>query len=476
MNSRDILNARRRRPFRAATPAVLVLLAAVFELGACGWIRADLKFVGDACLAAALVTCLARPTPQRSAAERFQERAILGFLALAVALGIYSVLRYGEPILVLKQGRRWIIAGMYYLLATTYLKDQLDRRVIRFGVMALTTLAFLAVIALQRGILSQYGNGPDALFAEYEQGGVLVFKPFVPGVLFFYLLAACAGVGMVGKAKSPQTVTLYLVLFSASLAIAIKLAPFRASIALCIGSVAVAIVVASRRAFLASALCAVGLIGVGVLTAIWAPDWTDQTVRFLSSAVEEANNRTGSMEYRATWEISKLQDVWERGSLSDVAFGIGYLHRDSRAAQATGYSSEATDSGWVEILLTGGIAAAAAVAALLGATCFSYYRSYTRKGDLGDLRCLAMWIMAAGLIVTSNALLWDARFVPLALLSIAASNPRAVGPNRNKNYAFARHQPQPAGRRRPKGNLLPAQLFGSPRGASRPVPASWRTS
>jgi hypothetical protein len=462
-------------------PAVLVLLAAVFELGACGWIRSDLKFIGDACLGAALVACLSCPIPQRSAAERFQERAILGFLVLAVMLGIYSVVKYGEPILVLKQGRRWIIAGIYYLLATTYLKDQLDRRVIRCGVMALTALAFLAILALQRGILSQYGNGPDALFAEYEQGGVLVFKPFVPGVLLFYLLAACAGVGMVGKAKGPQTVALYLALFTASLAIAIKLAPFRASIVLCIGSVAAAIAVASRRVFLASALCAAGLIGVAALTVLYAPDWTDQTVRFLGSAIEEANTGTGSMEYRTRWEISKLQDVWQTGSYTDVLLGIGYLHRDSRAAQIIGYSSEATDSGWVEILLTGGIAAAAAVAAMLAATCFQYYRSYTRHGDLGDLRCLAMWIMAGGLIVTSNALFWDARFVPLALLSIAASNRRpagrgAAGPIRYKNYALARHQPQPAGRRRPKGNLLPAQLSGFPRGGDRPLPAGWRTS
>jgi len=245
--------------------------------------------------------------------------------------------------------------------------------------------------------------------------------------------------------------------------------------------VAAAVAVASRRVFLTSALCAAGLMGVGALTMLYAPDWTEQTARFLTSAIDEASSGTGSMEYRTTWEISKLQDVWQRGSFSDVLIGIGYLHRDSRAAQTIGYSSEATDSGWVEILLTGGIAAAGAIAAMLAATCFRYYHSYSRSGDRGDLRCLAMWIMAAGLMVTSNALLWDARFVPLALLSIAASNTRtshkrAAGPIRYKNYALTRYQPQPTRRRRAKRDAVPPQLPARPGGESRSLPARWRTT
>jgi hypothetical protein len=313
---------------------------------------------------------------------------------------------------------------VYFLLASSAAPKLLDSRLLRHAVPVGAVLTAGLTYLARLGLVSF----PGILVLRTFQGGGTVVKSFNPGnsLIMFALLSSFFGWWHANwSVRRIALVCVFAVLF-------VSLIAFRAYWILGLGSILATLFLVrvefnlsrSNIRFLlsgATALVALATIYYALyrLSLSSAAPWA-ATVRWIHSAFVAVVTRSDTFEYRYIVDISRLLRAWQTGDPLYRLFGIGFVATGSRGYALLGYSSESADSGWVEVALTGGLSSTIAITALWLVNLFRLRNLQRRTQAVAVTAMISIWLVQGLLMLSSNSLLWDVGFVPLAWAYLSA--------------------------------------------------------
>lgn len=415
----------------------LILFAAVIELSAFGLFPDGFRFLGDAILLSCIIYLSTKGRLKPT--SRLCTILTLAFGAFALLQALLTYFQWGEANLVARQARRWLLAPTYYYLVTSTLPSIISNKTGKFILLGIAAAITFAIEAVRSGV-----RLPGASMAIMGIGSNTVYKVFIPGTLYLFLASLILiTLTFASQIRVPARIgcgvaALFLTAYTATAI------PFRGWVLALILAAASAFIVFAGITSLKRTALSLILVATSVsATPLLAPNLFQQVVLYYESAFGDIATGGGTIEYRRLKDISRLEYFWDSASPLERVIGAGFVHRDSVAASLMGYSTETNDSGWVEVILTGGIAGAVLLSLIYisWGLRFLFHFRQTRKWE--SLASLSIWIYSGLLMYTSNTLLWDFGFVPVAtcliLLQarIMGSNQRAQSLAQVLNYGGA---------------------------------------
>ena len=308
--------------------------------------------------------------------------------------------------LVVQWARRWLVLALYGLLITHSSSDSFDPQLLRKG---MWTMALTATVVLFAADL--YGlPWPSIVESVESQGGQLVKKVSAPGT-FLIVLALLTSWACVLQRTSIRALG-SAAAWTAVFALAIRFRGWWIATAAAGACVPVLLARLNAAALLTAARSmAIAVVAAGALVASFAAsDATREQLStqwdWIASVMDEWQSGTGNVRYRLDRDVSRITqapstDLWREWT------GYGFLPEDSYAGNRYGMTSETNDSGWIEVLVTGGYVAAVMLGLLVAAivrttgTMSASGRGYVAVG------AMAGWLVAGLTMVSSNLLLWD---------------------------------------------------------------------
>lgn len=386
----------------------LLTLAGVVELAGFGAFPDGFRFVGDGALLLCILYLALRS--RLRPVSRVCTILTITLVAFAVLQAILTFQHWGEADKVIRQARRWVIAPTYYYLYGTTLPSIFSKRTGK-AVLTGLVIAVSAVVELVRSGTSL----PGASLAVMGIGNNTVYKVFIPGTLYLFLAALILATFALASRTKLQArlgaalLSLFLTAYSVSAI------PFRGWVLALLMSAAGIFALFTFTTSPKRTILSLILIGASVTaTPFLAPNLTQQVVLYYETAFGDMATGGGTIEYRRLKDVSRLDYYWDSASLLEKAVGAGFIHRDSVAASVIGYSSETNDSGWVEVILTGGVIGSFLLISTYVAIGLRFLAQFRPKRDWEPLACLAVWCFGGLLMYTSNPLLWDFGFVPIS--------------------------------------------------------------
>lgn len=388
--------------------AALITIAGVIQLAAFGVFPDGFRFVGDG----ALLLCIIYLALQK----RLKPVAKICTI-LTIAIAAFSILQtvltfeqWGEADKVIRQARRWIIAPTYFYLFGTTFPSIFSRRTGKMILIGLVA-AVSAVVELVRSGTSL----PGASLAVMGIGSNTVYKVFIPGTLYLFLAALILATAALASRLKVQTRLGCALLSLVLTAYSVTAIPFRGWVLALLMSAAgifalFTFTTSPKRTILSMLLIAVSVSSIPFI----APNLTRQVILYYETAFGDMATGGGTIEYRRIKDVSRLDYFWDSGTALEKAIGAGFIHRESVAASVIGYSSETNDSGWVEVILTGGVIGTALLILAYIAIGLRFLQQFRPKRDWEPLACLAVWCFGGLLMYTSNPMLWDFGFVPIS--------------------------------------------------------------
>ncbi len=405
-----------------------LVIAGLFQLSLLGVLpEFGYKPIGDVILLGVLFLTARyafRPF-DRSLASRCCHFASIFFTLFVVFLLGYSIILWpGQVLLTVRWARRWLVAGTYLILVSSQVPRLLNWKILHWAVWGGALATVLIMLADRYGYIDLAGTR----IVGNVQGMVLVTKTFNPGSLLI-VAALLLSIFNLRNGISLSKILLigfwgimfvWLISFRAwwiFTLFVVWLTPFL---------IRVRKLSAQTLKFLFSGLLITLLLAVvvvGVFSYALASEgaWADK-IKWVYSAFEGALDKETdtSAQYRYIQDISRLVRIYESDDILFQVFGIGFVAQDSVGYRTLGFSSETNDSGWVEVLLTGGWVAAISLTVLWLSHLLWLRKLCIRTQSAILSGMLALWIVGGLLMSSSNPLLWDFGFVPLAWIYLFA--------------------------------------------------------
>lgn len=397
----------------------LIIIIAVFQLSFFGWMFREIKIVGDLLFFSLLFyvfvkysVYLKEQNDNIFKLPRFARIAVIIFFFYVIFQFIYSSVLWGQPLLVLQEGRRWLIASIYFYLLVSLYPVIFESKTIIMSLVVFLFVVFISILLLSKGF-----SLPSAESTLQEQGGIWLFKPFIPGTIIFYLLFIYNVFKFFDKQISFRQNIYKIVTSLVLLFLCIKFVPFRGWVISSIVGIFISIFIYLLKQFSFKRFLKWSSITFLLFVALLMLNIAPRTVGWLSSAFTDIQNLQGDYLVRYMQDVSKLEIL--RSKEIYLINGIGFIHKSSEAAKEIGYSSETNDTGWVEILLTGGIVGSLLFLLLYTSILLYFLKLYLILENVMLLVLLSTWIMSGLLLISSNLIFWDFGFVPISLISIA---------------------------------------------------------
>jgi|GEM_PF-6456552 len=399
---------------RSTIITALLLISGSFQLSLFGILPYNFKIFGDLVFfvvcAYALQSGMVRPLQDRWSSLVF--KFALLFIGLSVFLVLYSVFIWGNYIQTMQWSRRWIISGVYILLSSSTLVRQIHWKMVRAALFMFPAIAATAQYLERSGIYDFAGIRSNMEW----QGGFVVIKMFTPTAPLI-MIAFILNVYRLLVKPNPLNVILCL----AWSYIFFDLINFRGYWIAGVSSLLISILIVIfirgtgfslvRKRVLASLMC--GMIFVFAFGYQSIVQSLDGRIAWLHSAVTDAGQGSGNIQWRLQKDASRLEAVWDGPAWLFKIYGVGFVGENSKGSTQLGFTSETNDSGWVEVLLTGGIPAALTLVLLWGSNIIRLFSIARKSATAASLASLATAMSAAVLMYTSNYLLWDFGFVPM---------------------------------------------------------------
>jgi hypothetical protein len=422
----------------------LLLLAATLHLSGFGVLPYGWKPAGDAILLLLLCCALIRRTVRPSFADRTPRLTIAAVISVSVYvvwLTVSSIQRIDDGFLVIQWARRWLILALY-ALTLLCCRDLFDRRVLKVGLLAMTLAATGVMVATDL-----YGiNWPNVVESVEFQGGILIKKISVPGAFLIVLMTLYAWASVLARPSAFSLAQLFV--WSSVFVLTIRFRGWWIGLGLAVVVMPIIepiVRLAPKTLFrnLAFAVFLLASLGIGAILSSQAQREIGVRIEWISSVFDELQNGTGNVAYRMDKDVARI-DVTGTRSASLSWFGYGFIPTGSAANIQLGITSETNDSGWVEVLLTGGYLAAILLAILVLAIVVHIWKSDSDRSI--KTAAASGWLVAVATMFSSNLLLWDFGFVPLMLwYSLAVTNfhPSAPARNLDKKWPLKVMSPKP---------------------------------
>lgn len=398
---------------RTHQSATIVLCSgALLQLDLMGWSPASLKPVGDLLVCIAVLLALSQKWARGGRVRAFRATLPGVYLSYTGMVFVYSCIRWHEVMLCLQEGRRWLIAGVYWTLLLSGAWRALDRRLLRIFLFSGTAVVSLLVLLVKRGFTFH-----QVFYTVDVQGGLSVTKVFLPGTFLLFVVPVILLCDLFQPSLRAGRRILVSGLLLGSIGVAVSSAEFRGWVAALCGGLLIVLLGAFRTRRRNSTVCRAlaTLFIIACSVTLVFQDSLEARFRWLQSAVTDYVGRSGSIQYRYETYDSRVRYLFESGSMDSKLSGLGFVHPHSEAAQIVGFSTETNDAGWAEILLTGGWAGAAVLYGFYCCVLMRFVSTGMQTRQIGAFGAGAVWAMGIVLSYSSNILLWDFGVVPVAL-------------------------------------------------------------
>lgn len=392
----------------------LFVFACTLQLSLFGLLPFGFKFIGDAAL---IFLFLANPQAWlRSSFYRLPHRFALGFLVFSLLWILYSILLWGDLVSALEWGRRWVVAGTYFVLLTSDAARLFDATLLKRCYVVAFVASVVTIVAESKLGVSLPGVDTQAA----AQGGILLVKVFNPGN---FLVLGGVTLATAYLLETPQSVRRWITCVGAA-TLFFTLVTFRSWwVGLLLAIIAIFIRWMWRKLKAPGGVRHVptlifAFIGLLLTLAVVSPSQLfTERAQWILSARTELQEASGSVEYRLARDVSRLEKAKETRA-SFRYLGVGFVAVDSAGESFLGFSSETNDSGWVEVLLTGGYPAAFLLTCLF---LFLFWKAFVAPLTHAEhMAGVALCLSAILLMGSSNPILWDFGFVPLTWVFLMA--------------------------------------------------------
>lgn len=409
----------------------LLIFAGLFQLSMLGLLPYGFKFVGDAFLLIVFIIGMSKGLlkPLLGKINVIAYLTSVFFLFYTTFMIIYSIILWHEISSTFLWGRRWIISGLYLLFSSTEIAKNIKNRIF-LRVIIVSSIITMIAIVLKRDM----GFDLQGITSSTEfQGRMIVTKIFNPGNFLIMVTTILIVINFIIK-------TNFRFLFLSFLYVAtfMNLINFRSWwMALFIG-IAISIILVfisikrKRKFFLFTISLLILLSTIITLSSDTEIHAADSRLKWISSAIDDFKNNDGNMGTRYDKDVSRLINIWEGNDSYYKVLGTGFMANNSNGHKYFGFTSETNDSGWVEVMLTGGICGSIVITLLWVFHLLRIFQNYKKYPSAVSVGLLVIWLLSLPLMISSNLLLWDFGFVPIAwmyLISFNISEPGGVRSN-----------------------------------------------
>lgn len=333
----------------------LLVVAAFVQLTGFGLLPSGTKIFGDVLLLAVMWQG-ARQGLLRPLGSDVLGRVVFGlalaYLGLALALMARSLASDGMDLPTFQLGRRWIIGGVYYLLATSLLASRLDYRLLYRSAIAFALIGSVSAIAASRFGVSLYGvDGSEGI-----QSGVRVVKVFGSHIYPLYI-GVCLSIYLWLTAR--RSVGAGVCVCATGIGSLVVL-QFR-SMWLSMAAFGLACGALSLWTHRDTVLVKQRVLTMGVTFALLAgacaillSSELEERLAWVGSAQSDVENNYGTFDSRLRDHWARWELIERHGDPTEVLFGLGYVQEFTRREALLGTFTVSNDFGWAEFMLTSG--------------------------------------------------------------------------------------------------------------------------
>jgi len=383
----------------------LLLLIVILHLQLGDWLPLQVRYVADVLLILLTILSLARRKRSRSndagAALHFVG---LVYLVLNLAYCIYSFILWGELLLIIRQARQSLLAALYLVILFHPYAECSGQKHKRFFEGLLWFFTLNTVLTSLDVISPPYSERVE-IFQAF-----LIRKHFVKGALATYLLL----IVLISKFLDKRFLGGLIFGFLYIILVAIYVIRFRYWFVMVSGVFILLVTFALRNKksveALKSLLIALAIISIlGI--AFSKSTYCEYLGKWIYSAWIDFMNQQGTFGYRLERDISRIHYQLQ-DHLLFVLFGYGFVHKESSAAKALGFSSETNDVGFVQLMVTYGVVGGSIYLGVWLLALLFLYRSFEQSKSLPLGGATVIGLMMVLSLVSSNFLLWETFFVP----------------------------------------------------------------
>mgnify|MGYP001293293870 CR=1 FL=1 len=406
---------------KSTVVTALLLFAGSAQLSFFGLLPYNYKFIGDAALVAVCFLSLQqgwlRPLPDRWSKAVFHLASL--FVGFSFFIVLYSIVIWGDLFQTLTWSRRWLVSGVYLMLASSLLIRHLHWKMAKTAFFIFPAFA-AAIQYLERSQIVDFAGirsnmewqGGYQVIKMYTPTAVLITVAFILSVhLFFTRPRLLSGVLLLGWSYVFFDLINFRGYWIAGL------------LSIVLTMVCVLLFRGDGFKTVRGKMAATILGAIALSLAIGYNSLAENLegrIEWLQSAVTDANEGSGNIQWRLENDASRLNEIWEGPVWLYKIYGIGFVGEGSSGFERLGFTSETNDSGWVEVLLTGGIPAALVLLLLWSANIIRFFSLSRRLATPYMLAGLSTVLATAAMMYTSNYLLWDFGFVPVFWVQVLA--------------------------------------------------------
>ncbi|WP_053367827.1 hypothetical protein [Bacillus sp. FJAT-27245] len=399
----------------------LFLIGGAFQLSLFGFLPYGFKFIGDSILFGLILVAYLKGFLKKLPNKFSNVTYIISvtFIIYYFMLGLYSIFEWGEVKSTIIWSRRWLIFSLYLLITSTNFKNLLNKKII-LRYMIFGTLVSILSIILER----DFGINLSGTTTSYEaQGGLLIVKTFTPGNFLIMVFTLYITVKFLYSFNLR-----YFIFASFFNSLFFYTINFRSWWLVFFASIFLSLIVIfwikfNKEKIKVKKIIILHLIAFSIILILIALGNTivlqassNPRFEWITSAFNDFKNADGNMGTRFDKDTSRIISIWESNINQFKLLGVGFVAEGSLGHAFLGFTSETNDSGWVEVLLTGGIVGSALFLLVWILNLSRIYKIIKSAPTNESIVLFAIWFTSLPLMISSNPFLWDFGFIPIIWL------------------------------------------------------------
>lgn len=383
----------------------VILFAAVLHLQAGDWLSPQFRYIGDALMMLLLLASLGLNKKHTYTTKGLVQAGWI-FLIINLAYIVYSFVLWGELIYIIRLARQPLLSAVYLIITFYFTNTSLHSPKNDWLFWSLLLFLTINTILASFGVVTPLYSERAVVFQNLP-----VEKVFIKGSVAAYLLPIVLSSFKLRRHMILSTIlgNIYI------LFVAIYIIRFRYWFIIMFVGFGLIVLIAwlnnrsiinKLKIFVILSLISIISIIIFMQTNIYS-----YIINWLSSGVNDIVSQQGTFLYRLERDISRINYQF-RDNIIHVLFGYGFVHKDSRAVNVLGFSSETNDVGFVQFAITYGVVGTFIYFAIWIRTLLTLFRASRLQNSLPYGSAAVIGLIMIFSSFSSNFLLWETFFIP----------------------------------------------------------------
>jgi len=328
------------------------------------------------------------------------------FLIINLAYIAYSFVLWGELIYIIRLARQPLLSAVYLIIIFRFINTSLHSPKNDWLFWSLLLFLTINTILASFGVVTPLYSERAVVFQNLP-----VEKVFIKGSVAAYLLPI-----ILSSFKLKRHLVLGTILgIIYILFIALYIIRFRYWFIIMFVGFGLVILIAwlNKRSVINKLKTFVILFLIFIISIIIFMQTSiySYVINWLSSGVNDIVSQQGTFLYRLERDISRIN--YQLGDqIIHILFGYGFVHKDSRAVNILGFSSETNDVGFVQFMITYGVVGTFIYFAVWIRALLTLYRASRLQNSLPYGSAAVIGLIMIFSLFSSNFLLWETFFIP----------------------------------------------------------------